>query len=128
IGTLLRTRLVLAIAAVLWGLGLGISFLGTAVDFNLHYIAITEGNYANEARIHFFPWASPIAGHVRHLVAGGPLAFAATDLSRFGFPRILDVVFPPAMLATSAASVVWLSRLSRTSARYGRHDLRATNH
>jgi hypothetical protein len=97
--------------------GIGVQVLGVLIDFNPYIIEIVADDPANEAKYIFYPWLSPLIGHLRYLVKGHHLAVATFDMTRHGFTPQAALVFPILVLGTLGASVAALVMLFRPPVR-----------
>lgn len=99
--------------------GIGVQLLGALVDFNPYIVEIIGGDPANEPKIWFYPWFSPLIGHLRYLVKGQHLLVNAFDLTRLGFRSFLALLFPLVIVGALVSSVVALALLHRPRRRTG---------
>lgn len=97
LGAKLATRPWWRATGLVWLGSLLVVIPGVSVDFNPYIINSIQGDYANESRLWFFPWASPIIGHWHYLLTGQALTFGGTHLSDFGLPRVTNLIFLPIM-------------------------------
>jgi hypothetical protein len=94
-----------------------VQVLGALVDFNPYIVEIVAGDPANEAKYIFYPWLSPLAGHLRYLLQGQHVAVATFEMTRLGFSPRVAALFPILVLGTLAASATALLVLFRPPAR-----------
>jgi hypothetical protein len=97
--------------------GVGVQLLGVLIDFNAYIVEIVANDPANEAKYLFYPWLSPLIGHLRYLVKGQHLLVAAFDLTRLGFAPWVARVYPPLAIGTLLLAATMLTLLFRPRAR-----------
>lgn len=118
IGALLLERRWARPATIVLALaGLGIQLLGALIDFNPYIVEIVADNPENEAKYIFYPWLSPIIGHLRYLVKGQHLAIATFDMTRLGFSHRFALVYPYLVIGTLLAATAALIALFRPRGR-----------
>ena len=83
----------------------GVQLLGALVDFNAYIGEIVADNPANEAMYIFYPWLSPLIGHLRYLVKGHHIVVATFDMTRLGFSHTFARIFPPLVIGTLLVSI-----------------------
>ena len=113
---LLERRWSRPLAAGLAVVGIGVQILGAVVDFNPYIVEIVADNPDNEARYIFYPWLSPLIGHLRYLVKGHHLAVATFDMTRLGFSHRFALIYPSLVVGTlllAAAALISIYRPRR---------------
>jgi hypothetical protein len=88
LGAHMNTPRFFLILALVWLISLWVVLPGVSVDFNDYIINSIAGSYANENRLWFYPWQSPIVGHWHYWLAG-------RSLSLIGYYRVSDLMGLP---------------------------------
>ncbi|MFB0546696.1 MAG: hypothetical protein ACETWB_07285, partial [Anaerolineae bacterium] len=88
----------------LGALSIPVQFLGVLVDFNDYMLWIND-----EEKILFWSGYSPLVGHLRFILNGGPLDLASGDLSAFGLSTVAGRLFPLAcaLVLALAGFMLW---------------------
>lgn len=78
--------------------------LGATVDFNVYINSVYAGVDANEFMYMFYPWMSPIVGHIVYLFEGRAIAIESFKLAGRGFSPEFAAVAPYAAILLGLAS------------------------
>jgi hypothetical protein len=88
LGAYMNTARFFLLLALVWLISLLVVLPGVWVDFNDYIINSIAGSYANESRLWFYPWQSPIVGHWQYWLTG-------RSLSLMGYSRVSDFIGLP---------------------------------